>query len=335
MWYVGLDFHWMTSTVCILDENGKKVKGRTIRGHWDRTVAWLGQLEEPFVICFEASCGYGALYDALAKIARRVTVAHPGRVRLIFRSKRKNDRIDAEKLAKLLYLNEVPCAYVPSLWVRSWRQLIEFRRKLVDKRTRSKNGLRSLLRSHGIVAPRGLWTRKGRAWLASVEMPTVLAACQRDLLLEELEQFHQQVQRVTKELDAMGCRSSGVTLLRTIGGVGPRTAEAVVAYLDDPARFGSSRQVGAYFGMVPCEDASAGVSRLGHITKEGPGTARKLLIEATWQVIRHCPAMRSRFDRIAGGRSDRRKTALVATAHYLLRCMYSMLRTGEAWRHAG
>jgi len=171
--------------------------------------------------------------------------------------------------------------------------------------------------------------------LASVEMPTVAAACQRDLLLEELEQFNQQVQRVTKELDAMGSGSSGVTVLRTIGGVGPRTAEAVVAYLDDPTRFASSRQVGAYFGMVPCQDASARVSRLGHITKEGPGTPRKLLIEATWQVIRHCPTMRARFERIAGGRPDRRKIALVATAHYLLRCMHSMLRTGEAWRHAG
>jgi transposase len=253
---------------------------------------------------------------------------------LIFRSKRKSDRIDAAKLAKLLYLDAVPCAYVPALSVRSWRQLIEFRRRQVDRRTRCKNGLRSLLRSHGVVAPRGLWTRKGRAWLASVEMPTLSAACQRDLLLEELEQFDQRVDRVTKELDRIGARSSGVAVLRTIPGVGPRTSEAIVAYIADADRFSRNRQVGAYFGMVPCQDASAGVNRLGHITKEGPATARKLLIEPTWQVVRRCPAVQARFDRIVGGKPDRRKIALVATAHYLLRCMHSMLRTGEPWRYA-
>ena len=59
-------------------------------------------------ICFEATCGYGPLHDALAKFASRVVVAHPGRLRLIFRSKRKNDRVDAQKLAKLLHLDEVP-----------------------------------------------------------------------------------------------------------------------------------------------------------------------------------------------------------------------------------
>ena len=61
----------------------------------------------PVAVCFEASCGYGPPYDALASFARRVVMAHPGQLRLIFRSKRKNDRIDAEKLAVLLYLDQV------------------------------------------------------------------------------------------------------------------------------------------------------------------------------------------------------------------------------------
>jgi transposase len=165
-------------------------------------------------------------------------------------------------------------------------------------------------------------------------MPTSMAACQRDLLQEELQEFEKKVQRVTKELDAIGASHLAVQLLRTIPGVGPRTAEAIVAYLDNPQRFERAGQVGAYFGLVPCQDASAGANRLGHITKEGPATARKLLVEATWQLIRRCPAARDRFDRIAAGKKDRRKIALVATAHWLLRCMFAMLRTGRAWNPA-
>jgi hypothetical protein len=56
-----------------------------------------------------------------------VVVAHPGKVRLIFRAKRKNDRIDARKLAKLLFLDEVPLVYVPSADRRMWRSMIEAR----------------------------------------------------------------------------------------------------------------------------------------------------------------------------------------------------------------
>jgi hypothetical protein len=54
----------------------------------------------PWTICFEATCGYGYLYRELSRLATRVVVAHPGQVRLIFRAKRKNDRIDARKLAR-------------------------------------------------------------------------------------------------------------------------------------------------------------------------------------------------------------------------------------------
>jgi len=125
MWYIGLDVHWRTSSVCILDGNGNRVKQEMVKGSWQKLLAYFRKLLRPFVVCYEATCGYGYLYDALRRMSRRVVVAHPGQLRLIFRSKRKNDRIDAERLAKLLYLGEVPPVYVPSLSVRIWRQMIE------------------------------------------------------------------------------------------------------------------------------------------------------------------------------------------------------------------
>jgi len=215
--------------------------------------------------------------------------------------------------------------YVPSAQVRSWRQMIEYRRRLVDKRTRCKNGIRTLLRSHGIRSPRGLWTAKGRAWLGQAVLVGELAFLQRDMLLEELNHFDRQVAGVRRMLNRLGRAHPGVMLLQTIAGVGARTAETMVAYIDDPSRFGSSRKVGAYFGLVPCQDSSASSNRLGHITREGPATARKFLIEAAWQAIRRSRSVQGYFDRIVGGKPERRKIALVATAHHLLRCMHAML----------
>ncbi len=334
MWSIGLDVHWRSFVMHILDERGNRIKEVRGKGGWTKLLEALRAVEQPFAICYEASCGYGHLYDELARVARRVVVAHPGHLRLIFRSKRKNDRVDARKLATLLFLDQVPRVYVPRAAVRDWRQLIEFRQRLVRERVRVKNGLRSLLRSHGIASPwrNALWTRKGVAWLAELEFSTLTAAVQRDMLIDELQRVHARLQRVECELKRIADGEPAVALLRTIPGVGPRTAEAMVAYIDDPTRFATSRQVGSYFGLVPCQDQSSDKNRLGHITREGPATVRKLLTEAAWQGVRRDARIGAYFERIRKGDPQRRKIALVATAHYLARVMHAMLCTGECWR---
>jgi transposase len=294
----------------------------------------LGQIKDPLAVCFEASTGYGPLFEALGAVADRVVVAHPGRLRLIFRSKRKNDRVDAEKLAQLLLLDLVPAVHVPSAQVRAWRRAIQTRRRLVQERTRAKNGLRGLLRDVGVQAPKGLWTRRGVAWLSDVTLPDPMDSLRRDFLLARLSELTAQIRLFERRLDAIGRSHVGVSLLRTIPGVGMRTAEAVVAYLDCPERFVRAKAVGCYFGLVPCQDASADRNHLGHITREGPSVVRGLLTEASWQGIRRSPTIRAYFERIQQDNPDRKKIALTATGHYLIRVMYAMLRTGETWREA-
>ena len=96
---IGLDAHERTSSFCILNATGQVVKELTAKGHPRRVLEVLRRLNEPFQICFEASTNYGWLYEQLTKFAKRVVVAHPGRLSLIFKSRRKNDRLDAARLA--------------------------------------------------------------------------------------------------------------------------------------------------------------------------------------------------------------------------------------------
>ncbi len=90
MRYVGLDAHWRQSTICVLDNRGHKLASRTIRAGWSKVLEELGKIRKPFSVCFEASSGYGFLFEKLQAIARQVVVAHPGQLRLIFRSSRKS-----------------------------------------------------------------------------------------------------------------------------------------------------------------------------------------------------------------------------------------------------
>jgi transposase len=335
MFYVGLDIHSKHVTICVLDENGK-VYRRAKVGTIHETLSSLERLPDRFEVCYEASCGYGFYHDALRPLASHVVVAHPGHLRLIFRSKHKNDRHDAEKLAKLLFLGEVPAVHVPSVDVRSWRELITCRRHLIEKRTMAKNGLRALLRSVAVNPPRrpGLWTKAGAAWLQRLAWPTATLALRRDLLLEEIEGLNRQIKRVEAELDRLADGHPAVFQLMSIPGVGVRTAEAVVSFLDDPQRFPNSKAVGRYFGLVPKQDQSGGTNRLGHITKAGSATVRRFLTEAAWQAVRRSPTVRAYFERIRRDDPQRKKIALIATAHYLARVMYALLRRDELWQES-
>ena len=333
MFYVGLDLHTTHITICVLDDNGKVHQRCTVR-QIDQLMNFLERLPGPFRVAYEASTGYGRFFELLVTVAERVVVAHPGLLKLIFRSKQKNDRRDAEKLAKLLYVDQLPQVHVPSAEVRAWRELISFRRRQIEKRTRAKNGVRCLLRSLGITPPKkpGLWTMKGLAWLAQLEFANSMHALKRDVLLDEIQNASSQIRRVEKELAVYAEKNPDVTILRSIPGVGPRTAEAVVAFIDDPHRFSNSKQVGSYFGLVPSQDQSGSANRLGHITREGSASVRQLLTEAVWQAIRRSPTIRAYLERVQRGEKDRRKIAIVATAHYLVRVMWAMLKHGTLWK---
>ena len=334
MYYVGIDVHQKSSSVEILDCNGKLFKRREVRGRWPVLIEELAKVPKPFAVCYEASCGYGYLHEQFSKLAQQVKVAHAGGLTWIYRSKRKHDRIDARKLAKLLFLDEVPSVHVPPKEVRLWRQAVEFRQKVLRSRVAAKNQARALLRERGIESPRNLFSGKGLAWLKDLKLEDLGDALRRDLIVEQIEESDEKIKRVVKHLDSLSNNHAGVALLRTIPGIGPRTAEALAAYVDDAKRFSNLRNVGAYFGLVPCQDASADKNRLGHITRDGPPTMRKLLCEAAWTAVRESPTVRAYYERVMRQDPDRKKIAIVATAHYLVRVAVSMLKTGECWRES-
>lgn len=333
MEYIGLDAHKSQWTFCVLDENGKKVLTKTVHGDWPVLLEALKTIRRPFKICFEASSGAGFLHDTLKKVAAEVIVANPNKLALIYAAKRKNDRLDAEHLAKLVFLDLVPRVHIPKSDVRAWRSLIEYRRRLMGGRTTIKNRLRALLRGSGkIAATPSLWSRAGLAWLAAEPFDQPMDAVHRDLLLSELTESNDKIRQVTRALDQISSVNSNVTLLMTIPGVGIRTAEAFVAYIDEAKRFSKTKTIGSYLGIVPTQDQSSTMNHLGRITRQGPSVVRWLLTEAAWEGVRRSPQIRAFYERIRRNDPKRGKIAAVATAHYLARVMLAMMQSGEVWR---
>ena len=112
MLYVGLDIHSKRISVCVLNETGQVVQRSQVRTI-DQMMRLLEGQSDRFEVYYEASCGYGHFHDLLKPVAARVLVAHPGRLRLIFRSSDKNDRKDAERLANR------NCRWLTPIWPSS------------------------------------------------------------------------------------------------------------------------------------------------------------------------------------------------------------------------
>jgi len=291
------------------------------RGHGDRVHA-----------TFEVSGQAGWLYDGLVDVVDRLVISNPSQITWIYRTAKKTDRIDARKQAVLLQIGELPTVHMPGRAVRQWRGQIQHRRKLVERACQLKNRIRAYLKGQGIRrsadAP-GWWTQASRRWMEAL-LPGDVAM---EDLLEELSLLEKQIKRVTALLDAR-LEKTGAWLLMTIPGVGPRTAEAVLAYTDDVSRFRRGKSFCAYFGLTPRLDESGKVRRLGHISKQGPSVGRWLLVESAWRAVNKCEALRTFYERVQHGQTQRKKIAIVAVARKLLSIMRAMLTTGEVFNEA-
>jgi transposase len=278
----------------------------------------------------------GFLYDALKEAVDSLHVANPYQMTWIYRTPKKNDRIDARKMAVLLSIGELPEVYMPSREVRQWRQTILHRQKIVQKVGQVKNRIRAALQSEGYRTPEHVgswWKRSNRLWMERLCEEGIAGGSLWRLtvrnLLDELQLLESQRDRVTQYLDAYLATQAGGKLLMSIPGVGPRTAEAVLAYTDKIERFGNYKEYCAYFGVTPKLDESGSFRRMGHISKHGPSVVRWVLCESSWKVIRYCPSVRAFYERVRAGQNGRKKIAIVAVVRKLLCIMRAMLQSGE------
>jgi transposase len=292
---LGIDLGEFKSVACFFDADTEKYRFETVPTDPESFRDLLARTA-PALVLFETGTAAGWVHDLCRELGLVCRVADPlGEAWRWEEVKRKTDRDDALKLVRMHRLGELPTVHVPEPQVRQRRSLIEFRRRLIAQRTAIRDRVRARFQSRGLTLPPGhrAWTAAARAeWRRAYARP--LSECgpaelwrgELDVDLTLLEAVEAQVEAVEARLDALAGADERVKRLETIPGVGPRTAEAVVAHLDDPRRFRDGRQVSAYAGLVLRQFQSGELDREGRITKKGPAALRKLLVECAWQVRR-------------------------------------------------
>jgi len=294
------------------------------------------------LVVFETCEISGWVHDLVKPMGFKIAVANPATEAWRWtKVKRKTDKDDALKLAKLASMNQLPTVHMPSPQQRQKRRLVHHRRSLVQRRTASKNQTRSIFNQQGIALPRGTkcWTRAGIEQMR-LEAKKITECEVDDLWKGRLDSellvmamVDQQIKQIDKALE--GLVDEKVRLLMGVPGVGIGLATTVVVHLDDPARFSSAGKVGAYAGLTPRQSQSGESNRFGHITRRGPSLLRGMLIEVAWVVYRHNQWAKDFVNRVSRGNKARRKIAIVALARKLLVKLWAMLRDNKPWRDPG
>jgi transposase len=331
---IGIDVGDRTCQVCVLGADGAVCETRSVP---TTRAALEGRLKTyPTTrVAIEAGTHSAWIYESVTALGHEVIVANPRKVRLISESVRKNDRADAEILARLARSDpKLLSPVIPkSKSCRSARIQLKLRDTVVANRTALINSVRCVVKGEGERVPK----------CSAEAFPRVArGALPRDVLegaewaLEEIETLTARIGLLDKTIARIAAKEFPVTkLLQTIPGVGPITSLAYVTGVGDPKRFSSSRTVGAYFGLQPRQDESGQSAPELRITKAGDGLVRKLLVQAAHCLLHRgaeCDLKRWGQALAARGRKNAKKRAVIAVARKLAVVMHCMWTSGEEFR---
>jgi transposase len=214
---------------------------------------------------------------------------------------------------------------------RHVRAELAVREALVRTRTRYIALAKALVRRDGLRVPASEAHLVARR-IAALELSTTLAA-ELAPLFALLAPLNEQIAAADQRITALMQADAAVALLTSAPSVGPITAAAIVATIDDVTRFRSAHQFEAFLGLVPGERSSGEQRRIGRITKAGNVRARYLLVEAGWRILRSrdaaLQALRGWALSIAARRGKR--IAVVALARRLAGILYAMWRDGRPY----
>jgi transposase len=339
---LAIDLGKFKSVTCLLETGTNETEFWTMLTDQHYLEAVLKKYD-PDLVVIESCSIAGWVHDVCSAQGYQVLVCNPAQEAWKWKHiKRKTDRDDALKLARLAALDQLLPVYIPAKVQREYRRLVNYRKVVITRIVRVKNNIREIFNQRGLSMTRGqqAWALARRDEIAKRRKP--LARCPQDglwrgeldLELVQLEQLTEQIGQIDKRLQALAAADERVQLLLTIPGVGRRTAEVVVAYLDDARRFKNARHVSSYAGLVPRRYQSGQMDRQGRIHKRGPRLLRAALVEAAWMMLRYNPWARTLYERLCGGQKNRRKKAIVAVARKLLVRCWAMLLRNKPWSSA-
>ena len=325
---IGCDFHPSWQQVAIFESETGEVEERKLSHADGQAEQFYRSLGEAALIGIEA-CGNSHWFiDLVQRLGHEIRIGDAAKIRASYVRKQKTDKRDAGHILKLLLEKRFPRLWTPDAASRDQRQLLIHRHKLVEMRTRVKNGLQHLAMNRGMQKKSRLWTVKGMAEFRQLALPGWAGERRQDLL-HLLQELNGQIEQLDKAVAQTAWQNPQARLLMTQPGVGAVTALAFVVTIGEVSRFEGSKQLTSYLGLIPSEYTSRNKRRLGAISKQGNRFLRMLLVEAAQTTVRKDEGFRKEYQHRCHRR--RKGVAKLAAARKLAVRLYWMLRTNVGY----
>jgi transposase len=331
---VGLDLGDRNSYAVVLDEAGEVIVEGKLRTRDQDLRRHFGGLR-PMRVAIEAGNQSMWVNRVLGELGHEVIVANPRRLRLISENPTKQDRVDAEYLARLARMDPKMLHPIRHRGEDRQRdvQLLRSRQALMQCRTALINHVRSAVKLFGERLPS--CSADAFAARAVPKIPELLTGSLLPLL-QEIARMTRQLKRYDRKVEELCAKKYPETRhLLQIRGVGPLTALAFVVTLEHPARFRTSRSVGPFVGLCPGRKQSGDRDPERRIHKKGDRYLRQLLVTCGHYILgpfgKDCD-LRRHGEKIArqGGKKAK-KRAVVAVARKLAVLMHHLWATEEMY----
>ena len=250
---------------------------------------------------YEASyCGFW-IQKALEKNGINCMVVNPADVPTTDKEKKfKTDKRDCRKIARSLRNGELDAIYIPSDECLEDRNLVRLNKDMVKNNTRYKNKIKSILFFYGINMPEEFknvnthWSINFYKWLQDIKLKTETGTSSLQFYVRESLHANILVKETTKKLVELSRTKKYVNkikLLRSIPGIGLKSALTLLTELEDINRFKTLDKLCAYFGLIPNTNSSGEKERIGEMTNRGNSHLKTIIIESAWMAIRHDPVL--------------------------------------------
>jgi transposase len=280
--YIGFDVHKKSISYCIKLADGKIVEEGKLRATHDVLRQWAAKHQEPWHGAMEATLFSGWIYDTLKPFAAELQMGHPAMMKAIGASKKKNDKLDARKIADLVRCNLLPACYVAPPEIRELRRMLRYRNLVVAQSVRMQNKMSGMLMEVG--AEYNKRQLHGKQYFTELlETLEEVPESVKDLLRLSrgaMETFESAQQQLLARLRKEPLIAKRVTLLNSIRSVGPVMALTWILEVGDPHRFSSVAKAMSYCGLTSALVSSADKQQRGPISKQRNAHLQTVLIEA-------------------------------------------------------
>ena len=289
-YYVGLDVSLKQTSICVVDQTGSVVREGVVDSDPEAISVYV-RSKAPGAVRIGLETGPTStwLWTELKRFGLPVICIDARHAKAVLKMQiNKNDRNDAIGIARIMQTGWFKEVHVKDIDSHSVRALLASRALLVKIKRDLENHVRGLLKNLGLVIGRATFNVFAARAEELIEGRPDLVAAVRPLL-EARNAVEQQVSELDRKVMKLARRDAQVQRFMTVPGVGPITALAFKATIDDPARFARSRSVGAYVGLTSRRHASGEVDWSGRISKCGDAMLRSYLFEAAGVLLTRVP----------------------------------------------